>query len=238
MKNIEKTIPLKQLPNIQWKKKFDAVTSNSYIKKKYSRSRRLVENMAYIDKYLREVKIGGGFVLDIGPGPGEFLEICRYFKNKVIGIDPKYNESEMGDEYMELSRLLTERQGVPVKYVGFEAFLENHSPFPFKSKTLTIINSRGSIEQVFKDHMLGRPHREHRKAALLSWNIDKKLLKKVGHMFSEANRVLKKDGIFLIHGNGAANVKQYDKVIKDIAKKSGFIIEESSHYRLHKMRKK
>ena len=238
MQHITKKIPLKKIPNTIWDIKFQRVTSDRFIKKKYNRNRRLTENLQYINKYLPEVKKGKGFILDIGPGPGEFLEICRYFGNKIIGIDAKYHESEMGDKYMKLSKLLTARQKVPVQYVGFETFLKNNHSLPFKDKTLTAINSRGSIEQVFKDHMLGRPVREHKKAILLSWNINKNLLKKVKYMFLEANRVLKTGGIFLIHGNGAANVKEYHKMIMKVAKETGFVIERTEHHRLHRMRKK
>lgn len=141
----------------------------------------------------------------------------------------------MGNKYMKISQLMTERQKIPVLYSGFENYLENK--LPFDNKELSMINSQGSIEQVFKKNLVGPPHLETKKASLLSWRIDKDLIDKFELLFNEANRVLKKDGLFIIYANGSKNTEEYHNCILNICKKTNFSIEKNNNFNFHKMRK-
>ena len=235
MNNIINEIPLLQIPNNIWLNNFEKVIKDKYIAKKYNRKNRLISKIEYINNFIPEIKLGNGYVLDIGPGPGEFLELCRYYNNKIIGIDAKLEESEMGNEYMKISQLMTERQKIPVLYSGFENYLENK--LPFDDGELSIVNSQGSIEQVFKNNLVGPSHLETKKASLLSWNFDKDLINKFELLFSEVNRVLKKDGLFVIYANGSKNTEEYHNFILKISKKTNFSIEKNYNFNFHKMKK-
>lgn len=235
MKNIINNIPLMQIPNLTWKKKFENVIKDNYVSKKYNRKNRLISKINYIDNFVPEIKNGNGYILDLGPGPGEFLEVCRYYNNEIIGIDAKLNESEMGNEYMKLSHLMTERQKIPVLYNGFENYLK--TKLPFDDSQLSVVNSQGSIEQIFKKYMVGIPHLQAKKASLLSWNINDELFDEFEKMFNEVQRVLKKDGLFIIYANGAKNTEDYHNFILKICKKTNFSIQKNIDFNFHKMRK-
>ncbi len=229
-------IKLLNIPNANWDSLYQEVIRNPFIKKKYNREKRISSKIEYIKENLPEVLSGNKYILDIGPGPGEFLEVCRFYNNKIVGIDARQNESEMGNEYLRLSMLMSERQKLPIKYIGFDSFLDGKE-LPFKDGELDIINSQGSIEQVFKDSMLGEPVRNHHISKIMSWDFKEETLKKFNHIFKEFNRVLKKNGIVLIFGNGAANVEEYNKNIIKYSKINGFSMSKNLHSRLHKMKK-
>jgi SAM-dependent methyltransferase len=227
-------IGLHGVPNSEWQKEYDKVIKDSYIVKKYNRSKRLKEKQLYIDMYLPELKYND-FVVDLGPGPGEFMEVCREKGCHVIGIDAKIGDSEMGDEYLELSRLMVERQNLNVQYMG----AENLCNFPFNSNSVSVINAQGSIEQIFKKHLIGVPHKKHKDCRKLSWSLDANMKETFEHFFKECHRVLKEKGILLVYGNGSKNTKDYNLFIKDIVENLGLfkiVLEESD--RLHKMEKK
>lgn len=231
-------IELKKIPSSEWESRMNKVLEVPYIKGKYNRTKRIQEKDSYVKSNLPELLSGGKAVLDIGPGPGEFLEVCKYYGNDGIGIDAKISGSEMGDDYMTLAKLMTERQGIDVRYVGFENVL-NNGELPFIDSMFNVINSQGAIEQVFRDHMIGPPIREQKDCRKLMWDMSSELITKMTHMFIEFHRILSVDGVVLIYANGCSDVPKYTNMIEGIiASIDGFKIEvANSQGRLHKIRK-
>jgi len=227
-------IDLLPVPDETWEKEFKQIMQDPYVSKKYNRSKRIKEKQNYVDKYLSEME-NGTKVLDLGPGPGEFLEVCRDRGCDGIGIDALLGDSEMGNEYMKLASLMTKRQKLDVRYVG----VENLGKFPFEDETFGVINSQGSIEQIFRNYLIGVPHKEHKNCNKLIWSLDSKMEKAFVDFFKEAHRVLKKNGILLIYGNGTKNTSDYDIFIRKVLEKQKlFTLTFSEHSRLHKMEKK
>jgi SAM-dependent methyltransferase len=202
------------------KMEYEKLMHDEYVGTKVNRRKRLAQKKAYIRHFMPELFRGGGFVLDLGPGPGEFLEIARSYGNAVLGMDATMDDSEMGDEYIQLSRLLTQKQGIPVLYSGITVFLEKEMPLPFADNYFTHINSQGSIEQIFHNYLIGIPHRVL-KGSVLSWNMEARTLSILSKFFEEIARVLMPGGIFFIYANGTKNEDEFEHLIGDIVQKIG-----------------
>jgi len=210
-------LQLNPIPDNNWKVEIGKLLKDPYISKKFNRPNRIIDKLEYIDKFLPEVKSNPGRVLDIGCGPGEFLEWCRYFGNDIIGIDASLDDCEMGNEYIRLSKLITTRQSIDVKYVGFDNILKE-GKLPISDNSIKVVNSQGAIEQIFKDFLIGPPHREHKNCNRLSWNMSNKMIKTFTHFFDELYRILETNGVCFIYGNGAKNTDEYDAMITKIIK--------------------
>lgn len=197
------------------------VLENEYIKRKYNRERRFIENCHYIQNNAIEIFSKENLrILDLGPGPGEFLEICNLFGHTTFGIDAKLEDCEMGDEYVKLSYLLSKCQNINTKYVGFENIINNSNLFDFNN--FNIINSRGSIEQILKSQLEGTPHKVHKNCMLLSWREDKETISRIEELIKYIYNLLTKDGIFVLHCNGSKNHDFFFSVVKDICNKINF----------------
>lgn len=230
-------IELNKVLDDNWLKEYDLLMKDEYLSKKYNRKRRLNDHKKYINSYLPFLKDGQGNVLDIGPGMGEFLELCRFYGCGAFGIDAKIDDCEMGNEYIKLSKLMTERQNVNVKYMGFENVL-NNGQLPFENNFFRVINSRGAIEQVFKKHLKGVPHKVHKNCSLLEWDITNETKKEFDHFLREVYRTLENGGVCLIYGNGAKNVRVYDELMHEVINGiDGLEIVASEKNRMHKMEK-
>ena len=226
-------LPLYVEPHTDWQKQYDDIVKDPYIANKYNRDRRLKNKTDYIGEFLPELTVfKTGKILDIGPGPGEFLEICRHMGFEVFGMDAEIGQCEMGDNYLILSKLLTERQKINVSYSGLDF---NH--LPFEDSYFSLVNLQGCIEQIFKEHMIGIPHKVHKNAGLLAWNIGDKLKKDMISFLKEVHRVLISGGILFIYGNGAKNVREYDKMMISLFREIGFEIITHRDSRIHKVKK-
>lgn len=211
--------------------------SDHYVSKKYNRQKRINDKVAYIDSYFIEIK-NGGSVLDLGPGPGEFMEVCREYGLDIYGIDAKEFDSEMGNEYLRLSQLMAERQQLNILYDGVLDLINKNGALPFKDKSFDFINCQGAIEQIFKVYLEGEPHIKHKNCNLLSWKIDDDFRKEFRMFLLEIYRLLKEGGICLVYGNGAKNVQAYDIFFREmISVIDGFEMMKSIDYRLHKFKK-
>ena len=211
-------------PGEWWDKEYAEVMKDSFLKKKYNRERRIADKKKYIDENCAEIKaVKGKVVLDIGPGPGEFLEWCRYYGHRVIGIDSKLDGGEMGDHYVRLSKLMCDRQKLGVVYCGFEDYLNGQTTTPaqiIQNGSVFWINLQGSLEQCLRDYLDGPPHRQHHQASKLSWRVDDPATWDIFmRMFTEFARILEPGGWILIHGNGSANNSVYDNYILETLKK-------------------
>jgi SAM-dependent methyltransferase len=228
------TVVLNPVPNRAWQDEFDRLVRDPYLSLKYDRERRLSDKMEYVDELAVEIR-SGGRVLDLGPGPGEFLEVARSFGCRIFGIDAAPGDSEMGDEYLRLSRLMTFRQQLPVWYVGFDRLLSQRH-LPFLDQAFTFINSQGSIEQIFRSHLVGPRHRDTKDARLQSWTLDARMAEAFRRFFSEAHRILDRRGVLLIYGNGAANSEAYGDFIQAMTREMGLLtLQCRRNSRLHKL---
>jgi len=188
---------LKPIPNEEWRQKFDKVMLDPYIKKKYNREKRIQDKNQYISSYLPRIRSESNLsILDIGPGPGEFMEICQEYGHTTKGIDGLIENCEMGNEYMILSSLFAERQELDISYTGL-----NIQDWGYEDSQFDIINSQGSIEQVFRDYLVGIPHKVHKDCRKLNWREDDKTEDAIRAFVSEAYRCLKPLGTLCIFAN-------------------------------------
>jgi SAM-dependent methyltransferase len=219
------------------KMEYERLIRDEYVGMKVNRRKRLAQKKAYIRQFMPELFRGGGFVLDLGPGPGEFLEIARSYGNAVLGMDAAMDDSEMGDEYIQLSRLLTRKQGIPVLYSGIAVFLEREMPLPFADNYFTHINSQGSIEQIFHNYLIGIPHRVL-KGSVLSWNMEARTLSILNKFFEEIARIMTPGGIFFIYANGTTNEDEFVGLVGGIAQKIGCLsLLPTNSIRIFKIKK-
>jgi len=244
---------LKKIPHEGWQKTYDGLMKDNYLSRKYNRKKRIRDKRKYMTEMTPEIKAHKGenkLILDIGPGPGEWLEICREFGHRIIGIDAMINDCEMGNAYIQLSELMTKRQKIDVYYIGLDNYIYTASqlsgkhPKVMKDRPLLednsvfYINSQGSIEQCFKDYMAGTPHRITKKASGLTWIIDKNLKDIFNKMFAEFERILEIGGYIFIWGNGSTDDAAYNKLIHDSIKKFPALkLVHNPGNRIHKIRK-
>lgn len=226
-----KDLSLYSLPSNDWQVQYDVLMKDPYIASKYNRANRIQNKLKYIDDFLPELmQFNVGKVLDVGTGPGEFLEVCRSMGFDVFGLDAPIGQSEMGNEYLLLSKLMTERQQLKVYYSGVDLSV-------FRDGDFVVVNLQGAIEQIFKDYMIGVPHRYHKDASLLAWDIGDDLNKAMTVFLSDVYRILEDDGILMIQANGAKNTEKYDDMIVGLSEVIGFKVVLRSNRRIHKFKK-
>jgi len=232
-----KELPLMPVPSQEWQNQYDEAMRDSYVKQKYNRDKRIREKLDYIAKYCQEIRHGNNSrVLDLGPGPGEFIEICRYYGLDAFGIDACPNQNEMGFQYGKLSQLMAVRQGLAISYDGVDP--SKKRVFDFDDFMFGFVNSQGSIEQIFQDFLEGVPHRHHKNCNLLRWKTDQNTKDALLHFIEEVARILVPKGVFLVYGNGAQNVRQYNDMFMNAVKQSqAFEVLFSKDFRFHKLRK-
>lgn len=203
----------------EWNYKYARLMENAWLYKKTERSRRLQEHNTYIGRYCSEIKkADAGLVIDVGPGPGEFLELCRAIGHSILGIDAPDGSGGMGDDYISASRMMQERQKIPMERVGFEEWINGeHSPI---NHTAVLINFRGSIEQAMSRHMVGDPHHVHHQCKLLRWSMTAALHECMSVAFMQMTRLLRSGGSILICANGSGNDEEYDQLVRECAAES------------------
>lgn len=242
------TLELKPIPYNGWQAKYDALMKDPYLSKKYNRKKRIKDKRKFMGEMTPELKhCKGKTVLDIGPGPGEYLEICRELGHNAIGIDAQITDCEMGNEYIKLSALMRDRQDLDIYYCGFDNYLHSVSTQQpevigtldrFRDNAIYYIVMQGSIEQCFKDYMEGPPHRETKDASQLRWKTDKATWDIFYKMFAEFDRILEDGGYLVIWANGSKNNTDYDDMILRTAKKfPAFKLYKRIKKTFHKYRK-
>jgi len=207
----------------------DELLEDDWLRKKTNRNRRVTELNAYVAKYLPELedrKLGG--FLDIGPGPGELIELAMSKQMDAYGWDAETPEGGMGDAYLEFSRLSHKLRDLDVTYCN------DFSPIEVRFRNaLSVINLRGSIEQVLSSCLNGEPHDKHQNCNLMTWDMKRGRdgLKK----FLKCMRAsLLDNGILMIAGNGAKNTDWYDRTISALYSECGFTRMKRFDNRTHK----
>jgi hypothetical protein len=226
---------LLEVPRENWQQEYDHLMRDGYLSKKYNRERRIKDLRKFMGEYTPELRhCQKKRVLDIGTGPGEYLEICRELGHYPSGVDALLEDCEMGDAYIRLSKLMTERQRLKVAYTGLEAWIkEEHAVSEFY-----YIVMRGCIEQIYWRHMDGPRHKETHDASRLSWRIDDELRNKFYNMFFAFEHVLEDGGYLVIHANGAKNSPKYDDlVLRTLEKFPSLQLFKKVGKTFHKIRK-
>ena len=232
MKNMHH-IPLKPIRSTEWEEEYNLLMQDTWLRKKLKRESRLKEHYDYIDQYLPEIRtMERGLVIDLGPGCGELLEIARMYKHDILGVDAKTGAGGMGDSYLRVSQLMTQRQKIPVEYVGFREWVEQE--FRNLTSSVVVINSRGSIEQMYHSHMEGESHDRHQCCHRLAWKITGALDDELARMFRVFWMLLRPGGVVRIHANGARNTEAYNKMVLECSKASGLKLIANESNRLHK----
>src|SRR5690606_26418783 len=77
-------VQLNPPPSAEWQYAAATLLDDPWLARKVDRERRLKEHRAYMERYCAELD-GKGLVIDIGPGPGEFLELCRAKGHDILG---------------------------------------------------------------------------------------------------------------------------------------------------------
>lgn len=235
-------LELLPLPHKEWQAEYNRLMRGAYLKRKYSRHGRLVEKRDYIVQLCPELLTAmhaGLLVIDVGTGPGEFLEIARQLGWSVGGIEAPGGEGGMGDEYWRLSRLLHERQVLAVEYCGWRhhvALFGDDAP----AGDVFLFNFQGSWEQCYHVHLEGEPHHVHHKASAQRWRFTDWLLAEWHVACRYMARRLVKGGLVLNWGNGtdgAGNEAQYAREIRRTAEEAGLELVKHEGTRLHKWRK-
>lgn len=232
-------LPLFSSPDSEWVLKYNQLMKDTYLKNKYDRKKRIKANQEYLNEFLPELKNVSNpedkLVIDLGPGPGEFLEICRSMKFSTKGYDAPIQDCEMGDEYIRLSQLMSIRQKIDIKYDG----AEDVSKFTESDGTVYLINSRGSIEQILKEHLVGVPHRVHKKATKLAWNTSSETHDFITNYFQKLIDMLEPGGILMMYGNGTSDSTNavFVNIIGEIIKNNKLVTLNTDNVRLYKLQK-
>jgi hypothetical protein len=229
-------LPLLPVPDAEWTARFERLLQDGFLARKYSRPRRLEDKWRYLHDYLPEMlrsPVAGATVVDIGPGPGEFLEWCRWFGYEIRGVDAATGRGGMGDAYLELSRLLTRRQRIPVDYGGLVESVARHDEI-VKPQTAALVNSQGSIEQACGHLMEGQPHDEHHDCRRMRWRTGDELPAFFRQMLAAWKSWLMPGGTIFIYANGAANTRAYEKAIEQAARYVGGLTLVQRRKRIHK----
>lgn len=233
-------ILLQPSPSLDWDLQFEKLLKSEFLKSKYNRRRRLTEKWAYLTQHLPELidsPMPGTTVIDIGPGPGEFLECCRALGYQIQGVDAACGEGGMGNEYLQLSRLLTQRQDLGVEYCGLQDWMDQRVG-GIPEESVTLINSQGSIEQACQHLMAGVPHHEHHDCRRLEWQSGPEMQTFFNGLMSTWQSWLRPGGIIMIYANGAANTEVYTRVVERAAEDAGDLQLVYRNQRIHKWMKR
>lgn len=228
--------PLKEFTDETLANEYERLMQDAWLARKTNRERRLNEIINYIDQNcIAEMNPHKkGLVVDIGPGPGEFLEIARLKGNKILGVDAPSGKGGMGENYVRVSQLMHIRQKIPVMYVRFTVWLSSQTASQ-TAPDCKLINFRGSIEQCFSKYMDGPGHDKHQDCMQLSWKENDATIDAIEHSMEIMSQLLVRRGAVLIHANGARNHQWFWKKLHIAAHHAGFVSDfESSDGRLMK----
>jgi SAM-dependent methyltransferase len=225
IRNIDHLCPLRPLgPKFQTE--INTLLEDRWLAKKVDRTRRLREHTDFLNNYLPELFRRKGKFVDIGPGPGESMEIARALGSVAIGYDAPTIEGGMGKSYLEYSKLMHFRQMLNVKYVTRDVILRDVRDVDF-------VVMRGSVEQVFHDCMTGPPHHLHQKASELEWNIEKSRIE-LPRFLQQISESLAPGGVVVIHANGSQNNAAYCEQLERAAAQSQLKVQRV-HQLLHRL---
>lgn len=204
---------------------------DEWLRKKLNRTRRIKDHIQYLLSNAPELfESPAGVVVDLGPGDGVLLEIAREAGHTPFGVDAPSGEGGMGQNYYRACQLIHNDLGLTVVRTGALNWLKAKPIENMRAEAKAVlINSRGSLEQIFAPHLDGPPHHLHHDASKLSWRINDKLLASDLHkMFRTVVSTLRDDGSFLIHMNGAANTCPFESLLDKVAGEFPLVLEKAN----------
>jgi len=217
-------LDLLEIPSRQWLSDYEEAASTSYMRKKYNRAARLKAKADYIEAVCPFVKNGTpGVVFDIGPGPGEFLELCLHSGCPVMGVEPPSGEDGMGDDYWNLSRLMHHRQRLPVSYTGWQSLVGGDFP---GENSVALFNSQGSWAQSYSNFLTGEPHHVNHDAKAQRWRFCEELAEAWAEAFIWMRSRLIDGGSIIIYDNATGTDRDqyvYQRVMQAASQASGLI---------------
>jgi len=202
----------------------ESASDAKWLQRKTDRERRLVEQYRWLRDYMPSLlTVGSGAIYyDLGCGPGEMLEIARWYGAKVCGVDAATGRNGMGGDYLAMSRARTEAYRIPVEYTGLSDWLTNATASAELRRWATHWTSRGSIEQMLHTCMEGQPHDLHHKCTALAWRESHKTSDVLESMFASMRILSRPKAVVCIHANGAANSDWYCEAVKVAARSTGW----------------
>lgn len=166
-----------------------------------------------------------GVVGDFGPGGGELLEVCRQLGHEVFGIDDAGdNKGSESADVLAQSRLMHERQNLPVFYEGLKHYLTDPGREQLLSTYGTrcrLINARLSLEQMLSDHLTGGAYAKTQSCKAWEWKIVQ-LPEVFSQLFDLVLELLVPGGYFLLQLQGAKNTHAAERLLKQTAEHAGF----------------
>lgn len=242
--NVSSAIKLNPVPS-EYLQLFNSIMEDARLQKKMDRSVRLNEMFNHVDFYFPKIKKGKLKILDVATGPGEFLEVVKFYKCNGIGID--INESHLNNvldikgitndyferfkKYIQFSRINAIRQKLNVIYSDMLdcIMLRNDVFNGLKFNVINcqlamhlILKNNFNFENVFKNNDIG------------SWVIDDLLVENLSKTMNYFYNHLKFGGILLIETDKAANLNQFSELIISIAIKQGLNVEYSNNLNIYK----
>jgi hypothetical protein len=220
--------------------RLQALLANPWLGNKLNRVRRIGEHGDYLARWVPGIaEVKRGVVIDVGPGGCELLEIVKQIGHFACGIDAQGGMGGMGEDYLEACRLLAQAQGIPVAYCDALHAIRKwrEGGRVFHQDTVldeairsggcaVLINSRGSMEQVFSRYMDGKPHDLHHMASNMTWRLSDKLtLRRMRDVMAWASHVLRPGGVFLCHLNGSTNSVAAEIQLDRLASDEGLMVD-------------
>jgi hypothetical protein len=236
-----KEIPLLPVPGGQWRSLFNHLREDQYLKQKYDRERLLAEKWKYISDYCPELLTDGekdGLIVDIGTGFGVFLECCVALGWKAQGVEPTTGAGGMGDGYVQLARLLHQRQKLPVLYCGWDNYFAALQEGP-TLKDVALFNFQGAWAQCHSDWLEGVPHHVNHDVTEQHWmfgpDLDRIIVAELGTMAAH----LQPGGEILIVANRTGTEDewiQYDDMMCRAAEQVHLELVQHDEVWVHKWR--
>ncbi len=219
---------------------------------KFDRDKRINEKLQYISSYMPEISKGGYKILDIGTGPGEFLEVLRNYNCTGIGINPPDNHrwSEIRDtelanyheesiiKYNTFSKINIFRQKLDVLSIDMFSCFTNGNKELEKMK-FNIINCQDAINLILiKYYDLNYAIDNYKNHHIFGkWILSEEFYSCLKLMIKFFDKILLPGGAIMLVALISSNDQEYSQKLIHTAKELGYNIEISKDYHIHKFRK-
>jgi hypothetical protein len=228
---------------------YNEIMKDERFSDKMDRTKRLDEKFSYVTSYLPEVINGGYKVLDIGTGPGEFLEVLRNFHCEGIGTNPPENhrwynnlepelakiQEERVQKYINFSKINIHRQKLEVKTIEmYDCFINGNREL--EKMKFNIINCQDAINLILikcydLNFSIDHYKNEH---VFGKWIIDDHFYHCVESMMGFMDKILLPDGAIVMVALTSSNDNKYSKALINMGKKLGYKIEICKNNNVHK----